>query len=245
MMDVCGEYVTRCFYSNTWQLREAALMKVSVDLSEGRLSASPGDVLSTVAHMVARASDDRIAQVFLASANALSACMEAVEQKVSKGDIHKALEPVLNKLTFNLGHTNQRCKDAAQGMLLELASSPSLGAPIVSRFLCHKLPKKQANAWKALTTRLNTMVLFVREFGLQASGLTPDELTAYIKSYNAHAHANKHVRNAAKDVAVELYKALGLDVDNYLDYLSGPQMKEYQVAFEEVTAEVGGIPGAE
>jgi hypothetical protein len=64
--DLLGEFLTRCLFSKTWALREAAVYKVRLLLKE-EFEHTPGlavclRALVTVATLIA---DDKIAQVFM------------------------------------------------------------------------------------------------------------------------------------------------------------------------------------
>lgn len=121
MIDMLGEYVTRCLYSKPWQLREAAYFKIAIDLQDSKYTGvAPATVLRVCCQTVNMAMGDRIAQVFLSSANVLSAMLELVSEKLPARDLQHALDPILKGAAERLGDGNARCRDGAQGILLEV-----------------------------------------------------------------------------------------------------------------------------
>jgi hypothetical protein len=65
MSNLVGEYVSRCLFSKTWTLREAAVYKIRL-LLKGEFESNPGIAacITALAAVVKHTSDDKIAQVF-------------------------------------------------------------------------------------------------------------------------------------------------------------------------------------
>lgn len=84
LIDVIGLFFTRCFYSNLWNHRDAAIRKVTMELE--RYPADPIQLLEVCSTLVQSGAGDRIAQVAL-SAFRLVERMLPFSSKVRRDDM--------------------------------------------------------------------------------------------------------------------------------------------------------------
>lgn len=84
MIEVIGEFLTRCFYSNLWNHRDAAIRKVTMDLD--KLRSDQMSTLEVCSTLVQSGAGDRIAQVALSSFRLLDRMM-AFGARVRRDDM--------------------------------------------------------------------------------------------------------------------------------------------------------------
>lgn len=100
LIDVVGLFFTRCFYSNLWNHRDAAIRKVTMDLEQ--YTADPIPLLEVCSTLVQSGAGDRIAQVAL-SAFRLVDRMLSFGARVRRDDMCRIVRPhSLLSLSFYL-----------------------------------------------------------------------------------------------------------------------------------------------
>lgn len=117
--DLIGDYRARCLFSKVWALREAAVLKVKLMLSE-EFQASPGisACLAPVSCVVRVAVEDKIAQVFFSSIALLDDLVIASNRaRISKDAFAPIISPVVINLMEKLADGGQRIRDAARKVL--------------------------------------------------------------------------------------------------------------------------------
>ncbi|CAN0217894.1 unnamed protein product, partial [Phaeothamnion confervicola] len=255
-----GDYVTRCLYSKAWVLREAAVLKIRLRLPalaalpSSAVASSPSagggtgpgldQALPQLAQVLRLGAEDKIAQVFLTAGALLGDVLDAAtaDRTVRHNTLVSQLEPVVATLLLKLGDGQTRVRDGAMDGLVAVARCRTAGPGFVGHLAAKTMPRKQATAWRPVYARLQLLTALVREFGLSAgsgggsSGLGADAVMAFVKDCGAFAHSNGQVRDAAKDLTVAVYKAVGDDVERHLGELRPKQLEEYRQAFKEAGA---------
>lgn len=99
MIAVIGEYLTRCFYSNLWNHRDAAIRKVAMDLDAFR--ADQMLVLEVCSTLVQSGAGDRIAQVALSAFRLLDRMM-VFGSRVRRDDMCHIVSYVFSSLSLSL-----------------------------------------------------------------------------------------------------------------------------------------------
>lgn len=233
---IFGEYVVQCLMAKTWQLREAAIHKVQLEIPH--YTASPQAVLEAVGFLISRVADkDKIAQVFVSAVQLLPVVLDKAAPVVGQAGTTAALDGACTSLTVKLGDNAPKNRDAAVDALLELATRPEVGAATIARHCMAPLPKKQVRGWRAMHTRLMVLAMLVSDQGLLGAGVSPQELIGFSASNKAHDHANGELREAAKQLVVEIFKQVGPSVEGMLSHLNGKQLAEYKAACEASAAE--------
>lgn len=95
MIAVIGEFLTRCFYSNLWNHRDAAIRKVAMELDSYR--ADQMLVLEVCSTLVQSGAGDRIAQVALSAFRLLDRMM-AFASRVRRDDMCHIVSHSLSRL---------------------------------------------------------------------------------------------------------------------------------------------------
>ena len=248
---IFGEYVLRCLLSKQWTLREAAVAKAKLmapGLAEG---GGDRDLVPALCRVLQAGAEDKIAQVFLTSLQLLELCcgLFGAAVRFPPRDLQHKLDGVASTLVHKLGDNQARVREAALDALLALAACPPAGCEFVVRHAVRKLPPRQTGkVWRPLASRLQLLRDLVDEYGVgHGTGLGSLSVTmGFAKENEATSHTFQEVRDAARELAVALYRRLGPhggDWEPYLAVLRVKQREEYERAFEE-TAVDANAPAA-
>jgi centrosomal protein CEP104 len=253
LIDVFGMYLVRCFCSRAWSLREAAVIKMGIELprlvSQAKLSRVEAlQLASTVVADIALR--ERIAHVFTAgAARFLPAAIQTAAESGGAGgpaarrnDFAHALDPVATAFVDKLGDNTPKVREAAISGLIDIAAQGILGAASVSSFLMRRPGKKQATNTIGLQSRLEVLTLLIEQRGLlvPSSGVTADALVAFCQEHGTFAHANGDIRHSTLELMTAAYKAVGRSLQNLITPILRPkQRQEYEAAFAAAT---DGIP---
>ncbi|CAM9666707.1 unnamed protein product, partial [Hapterophycus canaliculatus] len=229
-----GDFLTRCLYSKTWSLREAAVLKIKLTLSA--LEEDPGinSALTEICQVLRVGFEDKIAQVFLTSLDLLDAALVSIGacKEARHNHVVAALEPTVATLLRKQGDGQARVRDGAMNGLVAIARCRTAGPAFVSHVALKPLVKKQLSAWRPITGRLILLKKLVGEFGLEGgSGLAADSIMSFIQSCNGFAHSNGDVRDAARELTVALHSLVGEEIESFLTGLRPKQLDEYHEAF--------------
>eukprot|EP00743_Colponemidia_sp_Colp-15_P004277 GILK01004614.1.p1 GENE.GILK01004614.1~~GILK01004614.1.p1 ORF type:complete len:582 (-),score=111.33 GILK01004614.1:353-1981(-) len=233
LISIFGEYLVQCFYSKVWNLREAALQKVKLELEQqGYQEQSTKEVVSGVCTLIRKAAVDKIAQVFLQSMALLGMlvedCMPAAGIKKTEAQVH--VDSFLPAVVDRVGDSNARNRDAACNALLALSRSSLVGPSLVSQHLLRPLKKKQSGV-RPLQSRLEILSLMVPEFKLGASGLALEPLMTF--AIDGFKNANGDVRNAALKLILAVYPLVGpKKLEPFLSDLRPAQIEMLNAGFE-------------
>ncbi|CAB1118634.1 unnamed protein product [Ectocarpus sp. CCAP 1310/34] len=231
--NLLGDYLTRCLYSKTWSLREAAVLKIKLILPA--LEEDPGinSALTELCQILRVGFEDKIAQVFLTTLDLLEAVLMSVGacKEARHNHVVAALEPTVATLLKKQGDGQARLRDGAMNGLVAVARCRTAGPVFVSHVALKPLVKKQLSAWRPITARLVLLRKLVSEFGLEGGGLTADGIMSFIQSCNGFAHSNGDVRDAARELTVALHGLVGEEIEPYLMGLRPKQLDEYHEAF--------------
>jgi hypothetical protein len=235
--------------SRAWALREAAVLKAKLclpALGDGRHA--PQQLYPGLCKLLLLGVEDKIAQVFLTALQVLEECC-VLFSGWAKGawqrDLQHKLDGVCHCLVLKLGDNQPRVREAAFDALLALAACPPVGCDFVVRAATRKLPLRQTGkVWRPLACRLQLLRDLADDYGVgPGSGLTVDAAMHFAFTANeAPQHTFQEVRDAARELAVALYKRVGGQFDwaPHLQLLRAKQREEYERAFEEAQGDPGG-----
>ncbi|TYZ60871.1 hypothetical protein PybrP1_001443 [[Pythium] brassicae (nom. inval.)] len=228
LIDVVGLFFTRCFYSNLWNHRDAAIRKVTMDLEQ--YPVDPVPLLEVCSTLVQSGTGDRIAQVAL-SAFRLVERMLSFGSRVRRDDMCHILGNSMTQLVNKLGEPQAKVRDEAAGVLLRLASAKNVGVAFVASHLAKR--SKKPLGLKFLQGRLLVLRDLVAKFDLlPESDFSVGGILSFLEDNNCFAHQNREIRDPAKELTVALYQMVGAEVEGYLKSLRPKQLEEYQAAFE-------------
>ncbi|CAM9307168.1 unnamed protein product [Laminaria digitata] len=242
-----GDYLTRCFYSKTWSLREAAVLKMKLMLPAMEDDPGINSALAEICQVLRVGFEDKIAQVFLTTLDFLDSVLVSVGacKEARHNHVVAALEPTVATLLNKLGDGQARLRDGAMNGLVAVARCRTAGPTFVSHIALKPLAKKQLSAWRPITARLILLRKLVTEFGLEGgSGLAADAIMTFIQSCNGFAHSNGDVRDAARELTVTLFALVGEEIEPYLTGLRPKQLDEYHEAFRHSVGKTGGRLGS-
>lgn len=251
VLELFGEYVTRCLYSKAWNLREAAALKMALDLNANTVQIR-GASLSSISALISNIlSRDRIANVIAAvSSKLLPAVVSSFVRGTGGGaaaraELATALDPSITNLMEKLGENTPKVREAAMKGVEALAAPEAVGAAAIARnYLLRKAPKKQAGNLLNLISRLEALTELVNVRGLldKSTGVQAADLVDYCSENKTFEHASGEVRKATLDLCTALCKVVGYAaIEGLLSPLLRPkQMEEYQHTFSVSTG--GKVP---
>ncbi|TMW68162.1 hypothetical protein Poli38472_007834 [Pythium oligandrum] len=233
LIDVIGLFFARCFYSNLWNHRDAAIRKVTMSFER-----YPHDALKVVrvcATLVQSGAGDRIAQVSLSAFRLLERLLP-FGAKIRRDEMHPILANSATQIVNKLGEPQAKVRDEAAAMLSRMASAKNIGVAFVMSHLTKR--SKKPLGIKFLLGRLLVMKDLISQFELQPdTDHSVDGIMSFMEDSNCFGHQSKEIRDVAKDITVALYLLIGPDVEGYLKSLRPKQMEEYQAAFEAAETE--------
>lgn len=154
--------------------------------------------------------------------------------KVGRSTVAPVVDSLVVLLIDKLSDSNQRVRDSSKRSLATMSGSSSVGPSLLSACALRALSAKQKTAWRPLQSRLVLLSELISQHGVGGqSGLHSDAIMAFMRSSNAFAHSNGEVRDAAKDLTVQLQKLVGTaPLESYLEELRPKQKEEYFLSFE-------------
>lgn len=237
-----GEYIVRCLYSKTWSLREAALMKLDLDLNAHKWEEdNPRELLNAFTGILKRTVPDKITQVFLTSQQLLlSLCQILFQPHLKKADVQQALDPLLPLLVERLGDVNARCSSAARDALLAMAHCTSVGPLYTAQWLLKPIKKDKKNVpSRVLVTRVQLLRQLLQEFGVQPTrrdGIPLDATMSLAMEWFSNPSAD--VRNACVSLVGCAYVSAGASkVEPFLKDLRPAQRDVFEQEFERLGAD--------
>ena len=208
-----GEYIAQCFYSRTWQLREASLVYLQSHLDSLVQPAQEREHFRLLCQVVVKGLKDKVANVFLTSTSLIQTLVS--ESWAHAKDIQFATAEFIPILIEKLGETNPRIRDAAHESILILARQKDNGVKNMAGSFVRPL-KKQA-AWRPVLGRLEIVNELIDLIGVGRSGSTGfdlDQLMHFVGK--AYTSPNADVRSAAIALTVKVASSVGPAVRKYI-----------------------------
>jgi len=167
LSDVFGTYVIQCFYSKTWQLREAALSKILLDmpriLNEEQIPM--GQLFVLTCRMLQTCSGEKVANVFARSIDFLKIVLTGVAASIHRSEVTAGLAKYTLALVQKLGNTNARVRSDASDALMAMARSNSVGPAYIAIVLLKKPKKEVPTAYRPILGRMTVLQTIIEEFG--------------------------------------------------------------------------------
>lgn len=219
-----SEYVASCLYSKNWQLREAALQRLTKGLDGGEYTLEDGSSFAATVAAMRRALADKVASVYYRALPLLKACLTVgPAQGLRARDVAPHAPDLVAPLVERCGNSQARIRDAALDALLFLARSKEVGLPLVAQ---HALvPVRNKKAARDLVGRCQLLGELVQDFGVGdgASGSALDSDAVMERVGDALGSAAAEARAAAMRTALEVYRAGG-DLEAHLQAAGVPRM---------------------
>jgi len=208
-----GEYRACCLMSKNWALREAALAKTRLLVSEGCWVRS--EDLAYLCSIAQLGIQDKVAQVYLTALALLEDVIHKFSSRDFKcADMLTAMEPALDAIVSKLGDNQARLREKAVDALTSLSYCRVVGPRRIAAKVMHSLGKKRPphNKWRPLATRLELLTRLAREFGLNRGAAPGNGLHAldlgsvigFVEIHGCASHTFEEVRTAAKNLIVEM-----------------------------------------
>jgi hypothetical protein len=189
---ILGSYCTRCLFSKNWSLREAALLKLSLDLQTAMdnyktknsdSAANWWDGFSRGLCMILeKAINDRIVQVFLTGLLLLDDCILQFEAQGSpQKEVLSLIGNLLIQLIEKLGDNNPKVVEGCETALMSLAFSDVVGPMYVGSQVIKLMSLSDPKAMNSVVMRCNLLQSLLEEFGNEAPSC--DKLLDFIKTF--------------------------------------------------------------
>lgn len=118
LIDLLGEFFTRCFYSNNWQHRDAAIYVATTKMNE--FTQDDRFVFQQCCRLIQAGVTDRKAQVYQSGVKLLSTLLNR-SGNMHPEDCYPMIESVVVSLISKLGDGQQRVRDTASAALLNVS----------------------------------------------------------------------------------------------------------------------------
>ena len=118
--------------------------------------------------------------------------------------------------------------------LKNIASSVSVGSFVVAGMCLKPMPPKQKAAWRPVCSRLQLVLEIIKLSGVnQKSGISVDNVLAFMKGSETFTHSNGEVRDVTKSCCVAMQKVVGSDaiLPQLEPVLRKQQLDDYKLAF--------------
>lgn len=235
---ILGSYCTRCLFSKNWSLREAALLKLSLEL-QTRIIDNKTNYKSTadwwdgfsrgLIMILEKALNDRIVQVFLTGLLLLDDCIiQFEEQCSSQKEVLSLIGNLLIQLIDKLGDNNPKVVEGCETALMSVAFSNTIGPMYVGSQVMKLMSLSDPKSMKSVAKRCIFLQNLLEEFGNEAPSC--EKFLEFIESFGLK-HKDADAREAVKELAVALFLRDGQEVLTLMDGMPERVAKEYQVAF--------------
>jgi hypothetical protein len=244
LISVFGDYVTRCVYSKSWNLRDAALQKLTLDLQDGVHSEmDPSKLLAAYIQVLKRMVPDKNVQVVLSAASLLQAVSSQFMSKSSplrRPEVQTALDSLMPLLVDRLGDSNARVDKSVRDAHCDFMRNPNVGAAFTAQYLLRP-PKKKSVPPRVYVSRLQLLTAMVSEAGLQPEskeGLPLEPTVQLAMEWFSNRDAD--VRESAVKLVGACYAHAGLSrIEKFLANLRQAQREIFDEEFERVDSGEG------
>nr|CCA24241.1 conserved hypothetical protein [Albugo laibachii Nc14]CCA25878.1 conserved hypothetical protein [Albugo laibachii Nc14] len=237
LIAILGAYLTRCYYSNVWNHRDAAIRKVTLELDDfiARSGGNTVQLIEVCCTLVQSGIGDRINQVAISAFRLLERVMPHASD-LRREQLCRVLGNTAAQLVYKLGITQTKIRDEAAQCLVLLATTENVGVAFVASHLLKR--SKKSIAVKMLQGRCQVLLtLLTIHVKTQKLSLIPESeysfenISAFLEETNCYVHQSRDIRELAKEIMVALYLIVGDDVDSCLKVLRPKQLEEYHAAF--------------
>lgn len=244
LVQLFGDYITRCTFSKTWNLRDAALQKLALDLRDGaRNEDDPSQLLQAYSTILRRTIPDKNVQVNLSSGALLQVVARELLQNgsIARNLVHAALDPLMPLLVDRLGEPNLRVDKTARDALLALGRCRSVAAVFAAPFLV-KPPKKKTVHARVYSSRLQVLTALANEFGVQPESPDGIPLQSTVQlAMEAFSNKDGEVRENSVKLVGACFMHVGLPrIEGFLVNLRPAQREVFDVEFDRLS----GGPGS-
>eukprot|EP00397_Hematodinium_sp_SG-2012_P011591 GEMP01011733.1.p1 GENE.GEMP01011733.1~~GEMP01011733.1.p1 ORF type:complete len:923 (+),score=151.66 GEMP01011733.1:427-3195(+) len=231
LIDCFGEYIVRCLYSKSWNLRDAAYAKLDLDID------SAGEPIQLekfrcLVVLLKRAATDRIAQVFLTSVQLLHSTIQGI-QGLRKTEVQPLFDSFIPLLVERGGDSNARCSHAANESLLVIAKTPQSGAIFTSQYMLRPVKKKNVPA-RVYANRLKVLGSIANEVGIQPvnpHGIPLEPLMNLAMEW--FSNPSIEVRQASVEVVGCAGRQVGVEkIERFLEHLRPAQREVFEQELE-------------
>jgi hypothetical protein len=228
-----SSYLTKCFFSRCWSLREAALQKMTLIIPKicSADTTDLSDVSEVLLSIIELSNSDKNVQVYLSG---LILFDETLLQLERSGENSIIMTPLLSRILVDLfaklADNSKKVADSAEISLLALAHSSSVDVSHVALLATKRIRSKEAKGGRTVRARLQFLENLSAEFGVEVSW---KRCVDFAKGSNAFDHRDGSVRDAAKSLLITLARVNGANVVfRSLEDLNERLQREIQLGFK-------------
>lgn len=212
-IDVITERCCEQIFSKNWPQREEGLKFLENELNRPTTihADDAASLFQAIFAVVNYTIGDKISQVSQRSLSLLMNLLAKPTPKFSpRNEMTTYIDNVLIVLLDKIGDNNARVKELAENAFLALANNPIITCQSCVNALIRGIQgekNKKSNSFRHLAGRLNVLLEFVRNFGINNANVPFQSTVDFaIKGLD---HQNPEVRNAAIALLVEIYRIVG------------------------------------
>lgn len=242
LIAVFGEYVTQCVYSKTWNLRDAALQKLMLDLQDGvRSEMDPNQLFTAYIQVLKRMIPDKNVQVCLSAGSLLQAVSsQLISSPLRRPDVQSALDSLMPLLVERLGDSNARVDHVVRDAYSDLMRNATVGTAFTAQYVL-KPPKKKSVNPRVYVARLQLLTAMVSEAGVQPDSKEGLPLEPAVQlAMEWFNQRDAEVRESAVKLVGACYAHAGLPrIEKHLANLRQAQREIFDEEFERVDSGEG------
>jgi centrosomal protein CEP104 len=157
-LDSLGPYIIRCLHSKNWSLREAALAKCCVLISNSEVDVCDEKLIGQFCNLIKAGLSDTISHVLLTALNVLQDCVNAwAEGNLQRAQLGSNVDACLATVIVKFGDASAKVRGEAAAALSFIADASCVGPSHIAGQLTKPMSKKQQNAPKPIAARLALM----------------------------------------------------------------------------------------
>jgi centrosomal protein CEP104 len=228
-------------YSKPWNLKDAAVQKLTLDLRDGVYNnMDPSKLLQAFSAILKKTIPDKNVQVCLSGFTLLQMMCDCVLSRGRAASVQASLEPLMPLLSERLGDSNARVDKAARDAHIDFARCRNVGAFTAQCLL--KPPKKKTVHARVYSSKLQLLTAIVQELGVQPDsrdGL-PLEPTMQL-AMDWFSNPTAEVRENAVKLVAACHAHVGLErIEKYLANLRQAQREVFDAEFEKADEQPRG-----
>eukprot|EP00956_Cyclotella_meneghiniana_P011003 scaffold15417_cov71-Cyclotella_meneghiniana.AAC.4 len=207
--DLFGSYISKCLFSKNWQLRDAALAKMSLIVPE-LFDMTPEDcaeMTSILSLVISRAIDDNNVQVYQSALILLDAMLiKCEQQELPQVKVSLLLSKIIADILSKLADGSRKVVESAELSLLAMAHSPCVDVSTISNAATKKIRTAESKGGRTVKARLQFLEHLIAEFNDQVPFR---RVLDFAKSSKSFDHKDIGVRDATKAVVLMLMMVHG------------------------------------
>ena len=203
--DFFGNYLAKCLFSKSWQLRDAALAKMSLLVPQMCVEISTEDCVemaSVLCLIIGRCIDDNNVKVYQSALILIDGMLLQCEQnKLPETKATLLLSKICTDILSKLADSSKKVAESAELALLGMAHSSCVGVVYICNAATKKVRSAEAKGGRTIKARLLLIEHLTAEFGNE---VPLKRVVDFVLASKAFDHKDVTVRDAVKAVILSL-----------------------------------------